>query len=119
MEQDQVSNNRYLIAWNSEGELECLLEINAMAHQDTIERLAGQRRGRSQVDQTISMMIMRARVNAQRDIEVYLIETDSDISTSDMEEWFNSDPQGLVNLVRERGTHLYGKPARPKNIRIV
>lgn len=119
MEQDHVGNNRYLIAWNSLGELECLLEINAMAHQDTIERLTGQRHGPSHVNRTISMMIMRARFNEQRNIEVYLIETDSSITTEDMESNFQTNPQGLVDLVRERGTHLYGEPARPKNIRIV
>ena len=53
----------------------------------------------------LDMMILRARYNSQRHYEIYTF--DSELSETDIKETFSSDPQVMVDTIREVGHELY------------
>ncbi len=59
-------------------------------------------------------LIMRARFNPQRHYEIYAIDIDHTLSSKDIIEQFEADPQGMADLVRERGRQLYSDRATTK-----
>ena len=60
------------------------------------------------LNQIVTAILMRARVNSQRHYEVYTVQTDSGISADDMKRMFEDNPQIMADLVRERGKKLWG-----------
>lgn len=67
------------------------------------------------VDQEINRLymtiMMRARMNTQRHYEVYTVQTDRSIDADDLVRMFNDNPQGMADLIRERGQKLYSARA--------
>ena len=53
----------------------------------------------------LDSMILRARYNSQRHYEIYTF--DSELSEEDIKETFASDPQVIVDAIREVGHELY------------
>jgi hypothetical protein len=53
----------------------------------------------------LEMMILRARYNSQRHYEIYTF--DSELSEKDIRETFESDPQVMVDAIRNVGHELY------------
>lgn len=61
------------------------------------------------INQMVSSMKLRARVNSQRHYEIYMFMTDDDIPKSVLDGMIDEDPQGLVDLIRAKGIKLYGE----------
>jgi hypothetical protein len=59
----------------------------------------------------LNAMVLRARYNSQRHYEIYTVVVDPSITAQDMIELFEEDPQGMVDLVRDRGNKLYSDRA--------
>jgi hypothetical protein len=55
----------------------------------------------------ITPMMLRARVNHQRNYEIYTLRTTSDIDVHDLRQMFESDPQHAADLIRVRGNKLF------------
>ena len=53
----------------------------------------------------LNIMILRARYNSQRHYEIYTF--DSELSEEDIRETFASDPQVIVDAIRNVGHELY------------
>ena len=51
--------------------------------------------------------MMRARLNSQRRYEVYTVAIDSSISEYSIQEMFQKNRAGMINLIRERGTKIF------------
>lgn len=59
---------------------------------------------------------LRARLNNQRHYEIWLVETDTDITATDIRQMFDTDPQYAADTVRERGTCFYNNRANINDI---
>lgn len=63
------------------------------------------------INRQVNMLMMRARLNSQRHYEIYVIETSDSITEDYLREAFADNPQGAVDLIRERGTEVYSDRA--------
>lgn len=99
----------FLLSWDQEG-FECIQDITAN-HPDNWDKaqlmnaLKSNKVDKNPILQQASMMVLRARYNTQRHPEIYVIGADDDIELDAIQAWSESDPQGLVDWVRER--HYY------------
>jgi hypothetical protein len=96
-------NSRFLAMWDCNG-LECLFDITDLEHDAMI---AGLKNESFKMPFNLSMLMLRARFNNQRSYEIYTFETEGHVSKNDIEVMFDTDPQGIVNLIREKGRKLY------------
>jgi hypothetical protein len=66
----------------------------------------------------ISTMMIRARANSQRSYEIYTFSTDETMDYDFVKEMFETDPQVIVNSIREQGNKIYSdyKPHTKKVI---
>lgn len=67
----------------------------------------------------LNAMVLRARFNQQRHYEIYTVDVDDSITDLDMIELFEDNPQGMADLIRERGYKLYSDRAERSKERIV
>lgn len=56
-------------------------------------------------------ILMRARVNNHRHYEVYVVDMPSYISEGDVTLMFKENPQGMADLIREKGTKYFSNRA--------
>lgn len=61
---------------------------------------------------------LRARYNPQRHYEIYIISAEPDVSAADIRSAFESDPQGMVDIVRMRGQCFYSDRSNEDRIKI-
>lgn len=55
----------------------------------------------------LQMMILRARMNSHRFYEIYTFSTETEVTKTDIEEYFESSPQDIVNFIRDHGVQIY------------
>ena len=110
----------YIISWDQLG-VECIFNATEADRQITFEMLKGTYDGttpRHTSGSLLHFLELRARVNSQRHYEIYAIEVENDISQQDLEEMFESNPQGSADLIRNRGTCLYSDRADQTKVKI-
>lgn len=95
----------FLFMWDMYG-LEFCQDVTVVEKRNMIAALKGERLERPF---NLNALLLRARVNSQRNYEVYTMTVEKGIAEQDVIEWFNSNPQEAVNQIRERGYRLYGK----------
>ena len=108
----EKSANIFVVAWDMYG-LECVLDATELEKQVMWDALANKRTA-STIARTISAIMMRARVNTQRCYEVYSIHTQSNISSADVTDMFDRDPQCAAETIRMHGTKLYSDRSTKK-----
>jgi hypothetical protein len=106
--------NTFLAMWDCEG-LECLFDITNTEHDAMI---AGLKNEPFKMPFNIGTLMLRARYNSQRSYEIYSFSTDTDVSYDDVKEMFDSDPQGIVDLVRRKGRKIYSDYS-PSNKKVI
>jgi hypothetical protein len=89
--------------WDCNG-LECLFDITDIEGDSLMAKLKGET---YRVPFNISTMMIRARVNSQRSYEIYAFTTDATMDYDFVKEMFESDPQVIVNSIRETGNKIY------------
>ena len=101
----------YLAMWDMQG-LECIFDVTkAMNEIEQWEKeaiwstLKEESRSKRPNPIPLQMMILRARANSQRSYEIY--EFTSLVSIEEVKEAFNSNPQPLVEWIRENGKKVY------------
>jgi hypothetical protein len=111
MHSSKKKNNRYVAMWDMTG-LECLINVTAIQKQheqwekENVWRiLKEQNKTVKPANVPLDMMIMRARANSQRHYEIYTF--DSELSEKYIRETFESDPQVIVDAIRNVGHELY------------
>lgn len=106
--------NKFLAMWDCEG-LECLFDITNIEGDNLIAKLKGET---YRVPFNISTMMIRAQANSQRSYEIYSFTTDDSMTYDFVKEMFGSDPQVIVNSIREQGNKIYSnyKPNAKKVI---
>ena len=106
----------YLLSWDMHG-LEACVNIGDMDRQKTFDILRGVE-NTSNPNQIANAIMLRARFNPQRFYEIYALDVDPSISVEDIKDAFESDPQGMAELVRKRGRCLHSDRVSKNNIRI-
>jgi len=94
--------------------VDTLIPWDDLKADDMLAVLSG-RKPRDHVGQRINMMIMRAKANHQRFPEVWAYDTSDDFEYEDMRNMWEESPQGIADLVREKGTNLF-KYAKEKSV---
>lgn len=105
--------NTFLAMWDCNG-LECLFDITNMEHDAMI---AGLKNEPFKTPFNLSTLMLRARYNSQRSYEIYSFST-TDIDLEDIEELFETEPQHIVNLIREKGRKIYSDYT-PSNKKVI
>ena len=91
----------YVIMWCETG-LEGILDITGMRQHATYAMLSNT----SHPDIAgITAMELRARLNPQRNYEIYALVTD-DIDIEMLYASFENDPQWIVDIIRDKGTPI-------------
>ena len=62
----------------------------------------------------LQYMLMRARANTQRQYEIY--EFSSEISYDEVKKMFDTDPQTIVNAIRNVGYKVYSDRSEKKQV---
>jgi hypothetical protein len=111
MRSSKKKTTRFIAMWDMTG-LECLINVTAIQKEhekwekENIFRiLKDQVREIKPPSVPLDKMILRARVNSQRHYEIYTFE--SELSEKYIKETFSSDPQVIVDAIRNVGHELY------------
>lgn len=118
------ANRKFIAYWSNEG-LEYLADITddlAAANNFEKEKIfsilsddhIGTNVKQRELNRMVNMMIMRAMANTQRHYELYTFEADPSISEESIREMFNTSPQFIVDLIREKGIKLHSDRAWKK-----
>lgn len=109
--------------WDMLG-LECLFDVGRAKaeiedwEKETIWAKLKEQSHRAKPDPIpLNMMLLRARVNSQRSYEIY--EFNSTMTEKELREVFNSDPQPIVEWIRENGYKVYSDYVKTERKMIV
>lgn len=109
-----LNDNYFIIMWDELG-LECIIPVDMVKLGDGGDMLAkledGENKYAKQINRTIWMLKMRARFNSQRHYEIYCLITNPDITEKMLREQFEYNPQGMVDLIREKGVKIHSDRA--------
>jgi hypothetical protein len=112
----------FLAMWCNEG-LECIFDVAAAKQEiENWEKgaifsiLKEEERGTQPRPIPLQMMIIRARVNFQRQYEIY--EFTSTLGMTSVRQLFDDDPQTIVSWIRENGNEIYSDYVKD-NTRVV
>lgn len=97
-------DNLFIVVWDMTG-LETIVDVHELQSEDVMRRLKDQKG--SKLGQTLFAMTMRAKANTHRHYEIYTIHTTPDIDKDCIAEWFEVNPQGAADMIRERGVKIY------------
>lgn len=90
-----------LVMWSIEG-LECIFDVTAEEQKLAWAALQNKKHV---MPWNLSMMKLRAKVNSQRQYEIYTFE--SMIPLAELKDTMEESPQGLVNWIRKNGSRQY------------
>ena len=96
--------NIFLLSWDMHG-LETAINITDIEKQVSWATLKNEKA--PSLGSVVNAVLLRARTNSQRHYEVYTVHMESDITDSDVREMFESNPQAMADLIRERGHKIY------------
>ncbi len=102
----------FLFMWDMYG-LEFCQDITAVEKRNMMAALKGERLERPF---NLNTMLLRARINSQRNYEIYTMTVEQGISEPDVVAWFNANPQEAVDQIREKGRELYKTGTRAEPI---
>lgn len=106
------SNTVWLAMWDNTG-LECLINVTELDQQQFLDGLKGQQ---SKAAFNLNAMILRARYNSQRHYEIYTFAADDSLTKQDLVEQFETSPQTMADLIRERGNKIYSDRVDKKQV---
>ena len=109
--------NTFLVSWDMYG-VEMCVDITELMAQATLadkenifERLKNPdeeppNQPMREINRYVTMQKMRGRLNPQRNYEMYSVKTLPEITEKDLRGYFEDDPQGAADMIRDRGTKL-------------
>lgn len=93
----------FVVMWCNQG-LEYVGDITSDKYNALITRLKGEE---FMPRHNLFHMRLRAQYNPQRHYEIYLVGVDDEITTQDITEMFEVNPQIAADTIRERGECFY------------
>lgn len=110
---------QWVVLFDDEG-LDTLVPWGDLAQDRMMTKLSGGEMPSENPQHIVSRMMLRAKFNEQRSPELWTYQTDEDIEYADMRELWESNPQYMADLVREKGEQLHGdKPGTKRKPVIV
>lgn len=107
---------QWVVLFDNEG-LDTLIPWSELVEETVMSRLSGEPRVGPNPQHVVSRTMMRARLNTQRNTEVWAYNTSDDIDVDTMRQVWDDSPQYMADLVREKGTNMFGKKSsRPPKI---
>lgn len=104
VESDKKIPHVFLFMWDMYG-LEFCQDVTVVEKRNMMNALKGQQLERPF---NLNALLMRARINSQRNYEIFTMTVEQGIKEEDVVAWFKSDPQEAVDQIRARGRRLYG-----------
>ncbi len=112
MQSSRKKKSKHLLAmWDMQG-LECIYDVDkAKKEVEDWEKarifsiLKEEIQEKKPNPIPLSMMMLRARVNSQRQYEIY--EFTSEVSVEEVRVMFKTNPQYIVDWIRENGNKIY------------
>lgn len=109
--------NTFLVSWDMYGVEMCvditelLLRAGQVEKENIFERIKNpdeepHNEPMREINRYVTMQSMRGRMNPQRNYEMYSVKTSPEITEQDLRGYFEDDPQGAADMIRERGTKL-------------
>lgn len=102
--------HKFLAMWDMLG-LECLYDHTSMEQDNIIDLLKGEISPNNK-NINLTYMIMRAQANPQRHYEIYAFE--SELTVDELKSMFETDPQVIVDAIRDAGMKIYSNRASLK-----
>jgi hypothetical protein len=99
--------HQFLLMWCCEG-LEYIGDITQDSQAAVWSGLQGKKH-QSQIPNLMHLEL-RARYNSQRFYEIYVVTASEGVTQDTLRELFEQDPQGAAELIRARGTKIFGEP---------
>lgn len=112
-----MSESEFVVSWCNEG-LESIIPITEWEREHIMDILSGKTPQTRNVNQTIGMLMLRARYNTQRHYEIYAITAVDGITEEDIREMFEQAPQHAADTMRHLGQKIYSDRAEPNRIKI-
>ena len=112
-----MSNNVFILSWDCHG-LEACVDATDLDKQAMWNTLKDGENARNSVGATLHYLMMRARLNSQRHYEIYSITADPEITKEDLIQQFTDNPQGMADLIRERGNKIYSDRVDSTKVKI-
>lgn len=114
-----VSNvSTYIVSWDCHG-LESCINASELESERVFNILANRPDKRNNnLGQILTTLTLRARFNSQRHYEIYAVDVDESIGQQDLVQMFETNPQGMADLIRARGRELYSDRAREDQVKI-
>ena len=100
-----MSLHDFVIMWDNTG-LEYVGDITADEQRVIMETLKGNTSPRRALANPLHLRL-RAQHNPQRHYDIYFLTAEAGVTEQDIREWFETDPQAAVDLVRQRGQVFY------------
>lgn len=111
MRSSKKKTTRFIAMWDMTG-LECLINVSTIQKEhekwekENVWRILKEQNNTVKpANVPLDKMILRARYNSQRHYEIYTF--DSELSEEDIKETFETDPQVMVDAIRNVGHELY------------
>jgi hypothetical protein len=98
----------YICMWDERG-FETIKDCTKWERETFLNTIAGKELTPAPVN--LQAMMMRARFNPQRHYEIWTFNTEESLDEDTLWSYADSNPQALVDMIRERGKRLYGEPA--------
>lgn len=94
----------WIVSWDCNG-VEFLDEITEhhpdnWAKQHLFDSIKQSKKVEKGFSFNLTALKMRAQMNSHRHYEIYVFTSDDEIERSDIEAWFNTEPQGFADWVR-------------------
>ena len=97
----------YICMWDCNG-FETIADCTRWERDSFLNIIAGKELKAAPVN--LHALTMRARFNPQRNYEIWTFNTEEELDEDTLWQYAEDNPQGLVDMIRERGKKLYGDP---------
>jgi hypothetical protein len=106
MEDEEYTKSRIFICyWDCDG-FEWIADFNDWERKSLLDAIRGNELSSPPVNLTAATM--RARMNPQRDPEIWSFNTDYGVDEETLNDIAKTNPQELVDMIRKNGKRLYG-----------
>ena len=100
-----TSKSRVYICMWDENVFEVLKDCTSWERESLLNTIAGKTLKPAPVN--LQAMTMRARFNPQRAYEIWTFNTEESLDEDTLWSYAEDNPQGLVDMIRDRGKQLY------------
>ena len=94
----------YICMWDENG-FETIVDMSSWERESLLNTIAGKQLSKPPVN--LQAMTMRARFNPQRAYEIWTFNTEESLDEDTLWSYAEDNPQGLVDMIRDRGKQLY------------